>query len=498
MTSTSTLSRRDIFSLVAALAASGMAPAALTARPRLGAQQPFSWEMLVDKARALAKRPYAGARIARQKAGNFDAAGKLTFGTAHRLAGLVRLLPASKFAPNDVGIHIVEAGKSRTLGALDDLFVGNSAVDPAGFRILAPSLETDWLAYQGASYFRASGSRDQYGLSARGIAVDTGIDGKEEFPLFTDFWIERIADDHFIVQALLDGPSLSGAFGFDCRFGPDGVTQEVKAALFLRRDIDRLGIAPATSMFWYDEARRQRPSDWRPEIHDSDGLAIWSVNGERIWRPLLNPEAARLSSFSTNGLKGFGLVQRDQRFENYQDDGAYYDRRPSLWIEPVGDWGPGGVLLYEFPTESETMDNIVAFWVSNQPARAGERRDLRYRLHWTSNDLSDGGVARVVDNWIGDGGIPGAPPVPGARKYVIDFRGGSLAGLTRDRNVEAVVNLTAPALLSATAYPVVGQHGLWRAVIDVMPAKTGERDMRVYLRRGTSALSETVIEPLKA
>jgi glucans biosynthesis protein len=496
VTSISGFSRRDSFQLLAALMAAAMPASVLAARPRLGSPQPFSWELLAGKARALAARPYAAARMAGQKAADFDAAGKLTFGAAERLAGLVRLLPASSGAPNRVGIHIVEAGKARTLGALDGLFVGNSAAEPAGFRILAPRLETDWLAYQGASYFRAAGSRDQYGLSARGIAIDTGIDGKEEFPLFTDFWIERIADDHFIVHALLDGPSLSGAFAFDSRLGPNGVTQDVRAALFLRRDIDRLGIAPATSMFWYDEARRERPSDWRPEIHDSDGLAIWSGSGERIWRPLANPAAARVSSFSGDGLKGFGLMQRDQRFENYQDDGARYDRRPSLWIEPLGDWGPGAVLLYEMPTDSETLDNIVAFWVGSEPARAGGRRELRYRLCWTSDDLSDGGVAQVVNSWIGNGGIPGAPPVPGARKYVFDFKGAALAGLRRDSIVEAVVNLEPPTLLKATAYPVVGQQDLWRAVIDVMPAKSGVRDMRLYLRRGTAALSETVIEPL--
>ena len=386
---------------------------------------------------------------------------------------------------------------ARTLASWDGLFVGGAA-DPAGFRILAENLRTDWLAYQGASYFRSSGSRDQYGLSARGIAVDTGIAGQEEFPLFTDFWIERLSDSRFIVHALLDGPSLTGAFAFDNQLTANGVIQDVKAALFLRRNVQRLGIAPATSMFWYGEGNRARPSDWRPEIHDSDGLAIWSGTGERIWRPLANPGEPRISSFRANGVKGFGLLQRDQRFENYQDDGAHYDRRPSLWIEPAGDWGPGSVLLYEIPTSGETMDNIVAFWMSDTPARAGERRDLAYRLHWTSDEPSDGGVARVINTWIGDGGIPGAPPVAGAQKYVFDFQGAVLAGLTRSSNVEAVTNLEAAAILQLSAYPVVGPQNLWRVVIDVMLDKTSAREMRLYLRRGASALSETVIESLTA
>lgn len=493
MSSAARLTRRDFCAVIASLT---LATPTLAAVPKLGRAQPFTWDLLVGKANALAARPYAAPRIDKLHAADFDTAGKRTFGTATRLAGLVRLLPTSKFSPNTVGIHVVEAGAAKTLTSWEGLFVGGPA-EPAGFRILAANLQTDWLAYQGASYFRSSGSRDQYGLSARGIAVDTGIAGQEEFPLFTDFWIERISDTHFIVHALLDGPSLTGAFAFDNRLTANGVVQDVKASLFLRKNVQRLGIAPATSMFWYDEAHRQLPSDWRPEIHDSDGLAIWSGSGERIWRPLANPGTPRISSFRDNSPKGFGLMQRDQRFENYQDDGAHYDRRPSLWIEPAGDWGPGAVMLYEIPTDGETMDNIVAFWMSDRPARAGERRDLAYRLRWTSDDPSDGGTARVVNSWTGTGGIPGAPPIPGARKYVIDFKGPSLAGLTRSSNVEAVVNLQSPALMHVSAYPIVGQQE-WRVVVDVMPAKTDVKELRLFLRRGSSALSETVIQPLTA
>ncbi|GGE02524.1 glucan biosynthesis protein D [Polymorphobacter glacialis] len=495
MSGKTAISRRSAFGLLAGLAAY---PALGAAGERLGPAQAFSWELLVGRAKALAGKPYATPRVSQRQAQDFDAAGRLTFGEAGRLAGLVRLLPAPRNSPNIVGIHIVEGRKARTLTSLDGMFAGGGVADPAGFRVLAANLQTDWLAYQGASYFRSSGSRDQYGLSARGIAVDTGLSGPEEFPLFTDFWIERITDTHFIVHALLDGPSLAGVFAFDNRLGPDGVTQDVKSALFIRKDIRRLGIAPATSMFWYDEGQRRQAVDWRPEIHDSDGLAIWSATGERIWRPLGNPEGLRTSSFRADGLKGFGLVQRDQSFDSYQDDGARYDRRPSLWIEPAGNWGPGAVQLFEIPTESETMDNIVAFWVGDRPARAGERRDFRYRLRWTSADPSDGGTARAVNVWIGAGGIPGAPPVAGARKYVVDLQGPALVGLTRTSKVEAVINLEPPAMANLSAYPVVGQQDLWRVAVDVMPHKTSAKELRLYLRRGASALSETVIEPFSS
>ncbi len=481
--------------LLAGALSSGKAGLARAATERFGPATDFSWEWLVAQARASARRRYAAPTPAADPAPDFDTAVKRAYGPADRLAELVRLLPVTRIAHMPIGIHIVESGKARELISTEGLFAGGGPSAAAGFRILDQTLKSDWLAFQGASYFRAAGSQDQYGLSTRGIAVDTGLATPEEFPVFTDFWIELLGPQHIRVHAMLDGPSLSGAYAFDCTHGARGVEQKVRAALFPRRDIARLGIAPATSMFWYDQSRRSREADWRPEVHDSDGLAIQAGNGERIWRPLVSPDFPELSSFRADGVKGFGLLQRDRRFADYQDDGAFYDRRPSLWIEPEGDWGPGAVLLYELPTNNETADNIVAFWHSDRPAKAGERHDIAYTLRWASDDPSDDGAARVVDIRTGSGGIPGAPPAAGVRKIVVDFEGAGLAGLERG-SIEADLNISAPALLSKSCYPVVGQAGRWRVMLDIRPDPATARELRLFLRRGNSAMSETLIQPL--
>lgn len=183
-----------------------------------------------------------------------------------------------------------------------------------------------------------------------------------------------------------------------------------EAVLFVRREIERLGVAPLTSMFWFAENNRHLATDWRPEIHDSDGLALWTGAGERIWRPLNNPQVPRTSAFSDDNPKGFGLMQRDRAFANYQDDGVFYDRRPSLWVEPLAPWGKGSVQLVELPTDDEIHDNIVAFWVPAEPVRAGARLAYRYRLHWRADEPYPAPqLARTISTRIGRGGIPGQP-----------------------------------------------------------------------------------------
>ncbi|MGE4305650.1 MAG: glucan biosynthesis protein [Novosphingobium sp.] len=482
--------------LVAGLGLAGLPGPLRAASGLFGAPRPFSWDGLVEQARLLAGSSYIAPKAAPHLAPDFDAFGKLVYGPAATLDGTIRLFPAARgIAEHAVAIYLVEEGRSRKLVQTRGLFAGGQAADPAGLRVMDGNGASDWLAFLGASYFRASGSRDQYGLSARGIAVDTGMDRPEEFPVFTAFWLERITPDHIRINALLDGPSLTGAYAFDCRKQADGVRQEVQASLFFRRDVARLGIAPATSMFWYDQ--HDRRADWRPEIHDSDGLAIWSGTDERIWRPLENAQQARVTSFRADNVKGFGLMQRDQAFDHYQDDGAFYDRRPSLWIEPSADWGAGSVTLYEMPTDSETNDNIVAFWASDTPARRGERRDLAYRLTWTSRDPEEVTIARCVDVFEGPAGRPGEVPVAGARKYVFDFAGPGLAGLGRDSGIEPSTNLPADALLAVAAYPVAGADARWRVMLDVRTDAAPFAEFRLYLKREDAAVSETVIKMIK-
>lgn len=494
------MSRRTAVRFFAVLAAASALPGGLAAAAagRLGESTPFSGDRLIARARALARKPFAETPDSPRAAADYDAAVRLTYGDAQAIAGNVRLFPATKgTAPKPVRIAVVEGGQAREIVNTDGLFVGNQNTDAVGFRVMDGTNRSDWLAFQGASYFRSSGSRDQYGLSARAIAIDTGLPGGEEFPSFTHFWFEQTGVDMIRVHALLDGPSLTGAYSFDCRKGKEGVTQDITATLFMRKNVKQLGLAAASSMFWYDQSSPPARRDWRPEIHDSDGLAIWAGNGERIWRPLENPQFAKLHSLRAVSPKGFGLLQRDQAFERYQDDGVFYDRRPSLWVEPKGDWGPGSVFLYEMATESETLDNIAMFWRGDKPARAGDRRDFAYRLTWTSKDPSADNSSRCIDNYDGPGGIPGAPPMAGVRKFVFDFEGPALAGLDRRSGVTAGTNLPKEAIVSAVAYPVVHANSRWRVMIDVRTSALREPQFRVFLQRGDTALSETVIKPIE-
>jgi glucans biosynthesis protein len=219
-------------------------------------------------------------------------------------------------------------------------------------------------------------------------------------------------------------------------------------------------------------------------------LALWTGFGERIWRPLANPPRVITNAFHDQAPRGFGLMQRDRNFEDYQDDGVFYDRRPSAWVEPQGDWGPGSVQLVEIPTSGEVDDNIVAFWTPTRAPVAGQVMEFGYRLFWTDGEPQLLSVARAVATRTGRGGPPSSDPRVGLRKFVVDFAGPTLTGLTRDSGVEPVVTLSRGSAINAAAYPVVGQV-VWRLVFDVETAPNELIDMRAYLKRGETALTET-------
>ena len=364
----------------------------------------------------------------------------------------------------------------------------------AGFRLTYHTdLKRDIVAYLGASYFRAVGGEMQYGLSARGLAVDTGMERPEEFPTFTAFWLERPArgSGKLTVYALLDSPSIAGAYRFD--IAPGAVlAMDVDAALYPRREIERLGIAPLTSMFAFGENDRRAQTDWRPEIHDSDGLAMWTGGGEWIWRPLVNPPGVRFNSYADVNPRGFGLMQRDRNFENYQDDGVFYDRRPSVWVEPKGQWGKGQVQLLEFATDGETDDNIAAFWNPAERPKPGTELLYSYRLHWGARAPVGPTLAQVVATRTGVGGIVGRKRAYFSWRFVVDFAGANLAMLDSKAKVEPVITASRGDVEITSARPLYSVHG-YRAMFDLKP--TDDRaepvNLRLYLRAGGEPLTET-------
>jgi glucans biosynthesis protein len=481
--------------------------------PRFAAAEPFSFEKLRERAKALAEAPYiAGHQPAEAilRRIDFDTVQKIKFRPERALwrsgpgAFPVRLFHLNEYTTLPVRINTVAHGVSRKLiYSTEDFDYGETNLDRAlpgdlgysGFRVMdGHGQETDWMAFQGASYFRCAGEEDQYGASARGIAVNTALDAGEEFPRFVEFWLAEPTDGRaaIIIYALLDGPSVTGVYRFDAT-KERGAIMDIAADLYVRRDVERLGIAPLTSMFWFNSSDRRLATDWRPSIHDSDGLAMWTGSGEHIWRPLLNPASVRTNSFIDTNPKGFGLMQRNRDFSAYEDDGAFYDKRPSIWVEPVGNWGEGAVQLVEIPTADEIHDNIVAYWVPKRPVKRGDHLAFAYRLHWRNDEPNPpGDLGRVVATRTGAGGVPGRPSKEDhdKRKYVIDFAGGSLDAMAQRYDMTPVVSHSRGTIDNAYVIKVVGTNK-WRAVFDLTASGQEPVDLRCYLRLGEETLSET-------
>ncbi|MDR5654603.1 glucan biosynthesis protein [Ruixingdingia sedimenti] len=475
-----------------------------------GGEIPFSFDLLAARAAALAAAPHVPAPVRAPEVLeriDYDAHWRIRFRPERTvdLGGVpVQLFHLGTYFRQPVRMFAVRDGAAREIAYAPDFFDMPAdsparALPPdagfAGFRIMRPDLASDWISFLGAAYFRTDGAERQYGQSARAVAVDTGLSTPEEFPRFTEFYIEPAPgpDHDVVIHALLDGPRLAGAWRMAIRHR-DGAGQvmDVESRLYFRAPVERLGIGPLTSMYWYSETNRFQSFDWRPEVHDTDGLMMLTGAGERIWRPLMNPDRVVTSSFEDVNPRGFGLVQRDRAFANYQDDGVFYDRRPAVWIEPRGDWGAGAVQLVEIPTDDEIYDNIVAFWNPAQKPQPGQEMRFDYRMTWASDVPEKGPVARTVATRIGAGGVPGHPRPEGQIKVVIDFAGGALEGLGQQDGV--VPRISAPAgvdLLNPYALPIA-RHGGWRLVFDLKaPPGVETLDLRAYLEREGVALTET-------
>lgn len=479
----------------------------------IGQPQAFDFAKLKGQARALASEPY---KAPTQKLPapldslDWDQYQELRFRSDHALWGDDKLRFQAQFFhlglffKSPVKLYELADGQARQLAYDPALFnYGKSGVAGdkmpadlgfAGFRLnFHTDLERDVCAFLGASYFRAVGGSWQYGLSARGLAVDTGLPRPEEFPNFVSFWLEKpaAASSTIRVYALLDSPSIAGAYRFDITPGETQV-MDIDVALYPRKIIERLGFAPLTSMYQVGENDRRMANDWRPEIHDSDGLAMWTGRGEWIWRPLANPSSLRFSAFADENPRGFGLLQRDRNFEHYQDDGVFYDRRPSVWVEPKSGWGAGSVQLVEIPTNDETFDNIVALWNPKEPPKPGDEVLLSYRLHWGNEPpVKPTSLARCVATRTGLGGVVGQPRKYFSWRFAVDFAGGDLSLLGPKAKVEAVITASRGRVEITSARPLSSVNG-WRAMFDLVPPDGTEPiDIRMFLRSAGQPLSET-------
>jgi periplasmic glucans biosynthesis protein len=368
-----------------------------------------------------------------------------------RLPFEIMFFHPGSYYEDTVAIHEVEAnGERRQIPFDPDAFdYGKNKIDRdqlrglgfAGFRVHfpvnTPTYKDEVLVFLGASYFRALGRGQRFGLSARALAIDTGENSGEEFPRFVEFWIERPRPGakELTIHALLDSPRATGAYRFVLKPGV-ATALEVDARLFLRRNVAKLGLAPLTSMFFFGANQRAAREDYRPRVHDSDGLSIQASATEWVWRPLVNPKRLLVTSFALTNPRGFGLMQRERSFRDYEDLEARYDLRPSAWIEPKGRWGPGRVELVQIPVPDETNDNIVAYWVPDFQPQPKQPLVYSYRVLWQKDRESLPPTAWVRATRRGRGWMKSAD---GSVQLHVDFEGPALKRLPATAKIDATV-----------------------------------------------------------
>lgn len=474
--------------------------AGTAARVTLAADSSFSRSVVLEQARALAAAPFARPEQSLPEAfanlGDADYAA-IRFRDEHRLfvdppSGFaVELMHPGFIYSIPVEIFVVDDGVARKIVYDPTLFTyGNIAPPPpetklefAGFRALtalnAPDMLTPFAIYAGASYFKAISKGQLFGLSARGLAIGTGEAEGEEFPFFRAHWLETPTEDRMVVHSLLDGPSAAGAYRFTIRPG-DPTQIDVEATIFVRDEIAHIGLAPLTSMFLFDAKDRAAHDDFRLGVHNSDGLAMWNGSDERLWRPLFDPRLLQISAFSDSGPRGFGLIQRERDFSDYEDLAALYHRRPSAWIEPIGDWGKGHVVLVEIPTNDEIHDNIVAYWRPEATLTAGSEISLTYRLSWGWDVPDLNGLLKIVRTLSGAGNN-------GRRRFVIDYGG---VGQVRASAVQLVAETNPGSVHDVEISENPEIKGL-RLTFDLDPEGSNVVEMRMELRSGDRRIAET-------
>ena len=398
-----------------------------------------------------------------------------------------------------VSLNVVENSKVSPLPFSSQMFLYHQVPvntnelsemrDFAGFRVLNTLNKQrkfdELISFLGVSYFRALGRGQYYGTSARGLAVNSCCEEKEEFPRFVAFWITKpdAGATNLVIDALMDSISVCGAYRFTVQPGEDTVV-DVKCVLFARHPLTRFGLGALTSMYWFGETTVNHQGDFRPEVHDADGLLLARGDGSWVWRPLRNPPALQESRLLARHPRGFGLLQRDRRFTSYEDIEANYHKRPSVWVEPVGDWGQGYVMLAELPAWNEYGDNIVAYWQPSFELKPGTPLEVAWRLHWYMDQPAWPPLARAINSFVA------------GRKVVLDFAGGDLSF---DPEVEPLPDITLDqGKLHGVHLLVNPETRGWRLGFEVLDTMAGRPvTLSVILRdKAGHALSETWTYPL--
>jgi glucans biosynthesis protein len=494
--------RRELLPLLAAL---GLAPAAASAANDPPPVSAFDAASVRNLARELALKPYQPSdsklpdellnlKYSDYQTLRFDKSKALWRGDGGRFT--VEFFHRGFLFKDRVTVFEVVDGQARPVRYSTDMFnLDRLQTKPAddlgfaGFRVHyplnKPDVADEVCAFLGASYFRAVARGQGYGLSARGLAIKTGDPGGEEFPLFKSFWLERPGkgSDVMVIHALLDSPSAAAAFRFTLRPGAE-TDMDAEMALYPRVDLAQAGLAPMTSMFLFDATNRATFDDYRSAVHDSHGLAMMSGKGERIWRALNNPKTLQISAFGDAGPRGFGLAQRERNFLDYQDLEAVYEKRPSLWVEPLGDWGEGAVALVEIPSDREVNDNIVGFWRPKDKFAAKSEHILAYRLHWCWEPMDDPTLAQVTQTRCG------LSFDMKNRQFIIDFAGGSLKGRANAEPPDIDVSADKGHVHDATLQLMPGGQA-WRLSFQLATGDEKAIELHARLLDSTRPITET-------
>ena len=481
----------------------------------------FSFDDVVRRARELSLSPLVAAAALPDQLGKLDDAAwrDIRFRADRALLGnngglfRLQLFHLGSTYRQPVTVNVIRDGLAAPVPYAPNLFdYGRTKFEKplplnigfAGFRLHYPLNDPrgfdELITFLGASYFRFLGRGQRFGSSARGLTVNAGSDA-EEFPFFREFWVDSpgAASDTVTVYALLDGESVTGAYKFEVRAGIETVI-DVSATLFARREGAKFGLAPLASLFFSGENDRRIQADFRPELHDADGLMLHSGAGEWLWRPLRNPAQTQISAFSDTNIRGFGLIQRDRDFSHFQDLDSAYELRPSYWIEPQGDWGEGHLELLERPAADAGKDNILAYWLPKNPFELGKPVSLSYRIT-ASLDLSRLFAAgKVISTYLTPAKALGSsdPAPANAQRFVVDFAGGDLVYYqTQPSSVEVVA--TASLGKVSTAFLVANPHTKgFRAAIDVQAEPGQLTDLRLFLRSGDRNITEIWTLPWQA
>jgi len=498
--------RRDFLKLAlggAFAAAAGALTSALARAEPLAAPAPFAPDNVLDMARQLAKSPFKAPNASLP-----DPFANLTF---EQYSAIRRLPNSAIWNDEKVGfaleplhrgfvyatpmqLNIVENGQSRLIVYDKSVFDFGKLQPPSnlpdldfsGVRLWKATPGEGWqdlALFQGATFFRSLAHGQPYGVEARGLSIRTGDAPGEEFPLFRALWIEKPgpASGALVIHALLDSPSLTGAFHFTLHPG-DATIIDTELTLVTRSEVDHLGLGVMTATYLFGPLDHHHADDVRPSVYDISGLQILTGAGEWLWRPLSNRDTLQISAFGDVNPRGFGFLQRARSFDVFDDDDSHWEMRPSLWIEPIGDWGEGEVILLEIPSDSENNDNVIAQWRPKAGLAEGATASFAYRQFWCWTPPARPGLAAVTSSRAGKLGK--------RRRFAVEF----VADLFADPQKAAEVSATiaaAPGQVVANRLFAYKERRSIRVIFDLDPGSESYSELRVVLMAGGQPVSET-------